>query len=89
VASLEAALWCVLTTDSFAAAVLAAANLGDDADTTAAIAGQLAGAHYGVQGIPVAWLEKLCMREDIQDMADALFKVATEKAGSDQNLSRR
>ncbi|MDY7066736.1 hypothetical protein PsexTeo8_32000 [Pseudomonas extremaustralis] len=89
VASLEAALWCVLTTDSFAAAVLAAANLGDDADTTAAIVGQLAGAHYGVQGIPVAWLEKLCMREDIQDMADALFKVATEKAGSDQNLSRR
>ncbi|CRM12743.1 MULTISPECIES: ADP-ribosylglycohydrolase family protein [Pseudomonas] len=79
VASLEAALWCVLNTDNFADAVLAAANLGDDADTTAAIVGQLAGAHYGVQGIPAGWLEKLWMREDIQEMADALFKVSTEQ----------
>ncbi|MBN2994281.1 ADP-ribosylglycohydrolase family protein [Pseudomonas cedrina subsp. fulgida] len=73
VASLEAALWCVQHTDSFADAVLTAANLGDDADTTAAIVGQLAGAHYGVQGIPQGWLEKLCMRDDIEEMADALF----------------
>ncbi|ASV38977.1 ADP-ribosylglycohydrolase [Pseudomonas sp. NS1(2017)] len=78
VASLEAALWCVLQTDSFADAVLAAANLGDDADTTAAIVGQLAGAHYGEQGIPQAWLEKLCMRDDIEEMADALFKASTK-----------
>ena len=79
VASLEAALWCVLNTDNFADAVLAAANLGDDADTTAAIVGQLAGAHYGVQGIPAGWLERLWMREDIQEMADALFKGSTEQ----------
>lgn len=79
VTSLEAALWCVLHTDNFADAVLAAANLGDDADTTAAIVGQLAGAHYGVQGIPAGWLERLWMREDIQEMADALFKVSTEQ----------
>ncbi|UII74185.1 ADP-ribosylglycohydrolase family protein [Pseudomonas sp. HN11] len=78
VASLEAALWCVFQTDSFADAVLAAANLGDDADTTAAIVGQLAGAHYGVQGIPEGWLEKLCMRDAIEEMADALFKASTE-----------
>ncbi|AMN81027.1 ADP-ribosylglycohydrolase family protein [Pseudomonas azotoformans] len=78
VASLEAALWCVLQTGNFADAVLAAANLGDDADTTAAIVGQLAGAHYGVQGIPQGWLEKLCMRNDIEDMADALLKSAAE-----------
>ena len=77
VASLEAALWCVLNTDSFAEAVLAAANLGDDADTTAAIVGQLAGAHYGVQGIPAGWLEKLCMRDDIEEMAEALLKAST------------
>jgi len=72
VASLEAAFWCFHHTDSFADAVLAAANLGDDADTTAAIVGQLAGAHYGVQGIPAGWLEKVWMRAEIQQMADAL-----------------
>ena len=72
VASLEAAFWCFHHTDSFADAVLAAANLGDDADTTAAIVGQLAGAYYGVQGIPAGWLEKVWMRAEIQQMADAL-----------------
>ena len=45
--SLEAALWCFARTTTFEAAILEAANLGDDADTTAAIAGQLAGAYYG------------------------------------------
>ena len=71
--SMEAALWCFATTDSFEAAVLAAANLGDDADTTAAIVGQLAGAHYGVDGIPARWLHKLALREDIDALARALF----------------
>lgn len=73
VASLEAALWCFHHTDSFAEAVLMAANLGDDADTTAAIVGQLAGAYYGVQGIPVEWLGKLWQRDDIQATADSLL----------------
>ena len=50
VLALEAALWAVASTSSFEDAILAAANLGDDADTTAAIAGQLAGALYGVDG---------------------------------------
>ncbi|WP_339450819.1 ADP-ribosylglycohydrolase family protein [Pseudomonas sp. JAI120] len=77
VASLEAALWCFHHTDSFAAAVLMAANLGDDADTTAAIVGQLAGAYYGAQAIPGRWLEKLWMREEIQGMADALLAAST------------
>ncbi len=52
VASLEAALWAVRSTPTFEACVLAAVNLGDDADTTAAVAGQLAGAMYGVDAIP-------------------------------------
>ncbi|NWN47507.1 ADP-ribosylglycohydrolase family protein [Pseudomonas sp. MAFF 301514] len=78
VASLEAALWCVKHTDSFADAVLAAANLGDDADTTAAIVGQLAGAYYGMQGIPTGWLDKLCMRDEIEEMADALYSMAAQ-----------
>ncbi|MGM9424723.1 ADP-ribosylglycohydrolase family protein [Hydrogenophaga sp. MI9] len=61
--SLEAALWCFHQTESFEAAVLRAANLGDDADTTAAIVGQVAGAYYGVQGIPSAWLARLHIRD--------------------------
>jgi ADP-ribosyl-[dinitrogen reductase] hydrolase len=52
VRSLEAALWCFCQTDSFEQAILKAANLGDDADTTAAICGQVAGAFYGEEGIP-------------------------------------
>ena len=76
VASLEAALWCFHQTDGFEAAVLAATNLGDDADTTAAITGQLAGAHYGVQQIPPHWLARLHMRADIEATGDALLRAA-------------
>lgn len=72
--SLEAALWCFFHTDSFEAAILKAANLGQDADTTAAIAGQLAGAFYGQEGIPQNWIEKLAMRDDIEDMAAKLYE---------------
>src|SRR6188474_3487659 len=72
VASLEAALWCFHHTDSFEAAILEAANLGDDADTTAAIVGQLAGAHYGKAGIPARWLVRLHQRVEIEALADAL-----------------
>src|SRR5439155_6632563 len=55
VRSLEAALWAFWTTDDFREGCLAAANLGDDADTTAAVYGQLAGAAYGVEANPDAW----------------------------------
>jgi len=71
--SLEAALWCFLNTDSFADAVLAAANLGDDADTTAAVCGQLAGAHYGAAAIPKTWLQKLSLHDSIVELSDALM----------------
>ena len=46
-----------------------AANLGDDADTTAAICGQIAGAYYGQAGIPIPWLDKLYMRDQIISLA--------------------
>lgn len=62
---LEASLWCFAHTDSFNEAVLSAANLGDDADTTAAVCGQLAGAYYGLDGIPEHWLEKITMKDEI------------------------
>ena len=73
VESLEAALYCFWQTDSYEEAVLAAANLGDDTDTTAAICGQIAGAYYGLAGIPVSWLEKLTLRQKITTLADQLF----------------
>jgi ADP-ribosyl-[dinitrogen reductase] hydrolase len=76
VASLEAALWCFQHTVSLESAVLKAANLGDDADTTAAIVGQLAGAHYGLQGIPTHWRQRLHMSDEIVSYADRLFDAA-------------
>lgn len=76
VRSLEAALWAFHTTDSFAEGCLAAANLGNDADTTAAIYGQLAGAYYGMDAIPAAWHEIIAMRGLILNLADALHAAA-------------
>ena len=70
--SLEAALWAFHRTTSFTEAVLAAANLGDDADTTAAICGQIAGAFYGRSGIPAAWQARVAMRELIEDLCRRL-----------------
>jgi ADP-ribosyl-[dinitrogen reductase] hydrolase len=73
VESLEAALWCFWTTGSYREAVLAAANLGDDADTTAAVCGQVAGAFHGAEAIPAAWRERLAMGSLIQELADQLW----------------
>jgi ADP-ribosyl-[dinitrogen reductase] hydrolase len=70
--SLEAALWSVGRTADFRSAVLTAANLGGDADTTAAIAGQLAGALCGLSRIPQEWLARLAWRDRVEKAADAL-----------------
>lgn len=72
VESLEAALWCFWHSDSYLQAVLKAANLGDDADTTAAVCGQVAGAFYGETGIPEDWLAKLAKGSLIRQLADDL-----------------
>ena len=72
--SLEAALWCFFKTDNFNDCVLMAANLGDDADTTAAIAGQIAGAFYGIQGIREDWAKKIAMSEHIHELGKKLHK---------------
>jgi ADP-ribosyl-[dinitrogen reductase] hydrolase len=74
VESLEAALWCFQHSESFEEAVLKAANLGDDADTTAAICGQLAGAHYGISSIPRRWQRRLIMQEEIGLLALQLLE---------------
>jgi ADP-ribosyl-[dinitrogen reductase] hydrolase len=73
VQSLEAALWCFAKGNDFEETILLATNLGDDADTTAAIAGQLAGAFYGISGIPQTWRDKLWQYEDIDTLARKLL----------------
>ena len=73
VESLEAALWCFDRSTTFEEAILMAANLGDDADTTAAVCGQVAGAYYGESGLPAAWLKRLVMRSEITKLADQLW----------------
>jgi ADP-ribosylglycohydrolase len=78
VESLEAALWAFHRTDSFREGCLLAANLGDDADTTAAVYGQLAGAHYGERGIPEEWRGRLALRSTIEDFADRLLRLSEE-----------
>ncbi len=77
VASLEAALWAFHHGDDFRTGALLAVNLGDDADTTGAVYGQLAGAFYGEAGIPEAWRGVLAMRDLIERRADELFALAT------------
>lgn len=73
VESLEAALWAFHKSGSFAEGALLAVNLGNDADTTGAIYGQIAGAYYGLSGIPAEWSRKLALRELISDYAGRLF----------------
>ena len=78
VESLEAALWCFYQTETFEAAILQAANLGDDADTTSAICGQIAGAYYGESGILTKWLDSLFMRVEITGFADKLSRIENQ-----------
>ena len=73
VESLEAALWCVETTSTFKEAVLKAVNLGDDADTTGAICGQLAGARHGIENIPKKWIKQLALSDAIIERAVKFF----------------
>lgn len=71
--TLEAALWAVDTTSSFAEALLRAVNLGDDADSVGAVAGQLAGARYGSGAIPADWRRELFEARKIEELGRALF----------------
>ena len=82
VQSLEAALWAFDATTNCREAILAAANLGDDAGTTAATCGQVAGAFYGEQAIPAKWLKYLAMREDIASLTERLYSKDHAMAAS-------
>ena len=71
--SLEAALWAFYHAQDFREGALLAVNLGDDADTTGAIYGQLAGAYYGEDGIPAAWRDTIAQRQFIGELAEKLY----------------
>ena len=68
--TLEAALWCVMSTDSYRDCALRAVNLGDDTDTVAAVAGGLAGILYGCDGIPAEWLGELGRRDYLETICE-------------------
>ena len=84
--ALEAALWAFHHSRDFRGGALLAANLGDDADTTAAIYGQLAGAHYGVESIPAEWRGRLTMAAEITALADRLYLHARAEMPPDPDL---
>lgn len=66
--TLEAAFWCLLTTDTYQDAIMKAVALGGDTDTTACVTGGLAGILYGYDGIPVDWIEKTARIQDIKKL---------------------
>jgi len=70
--TLEAAVWCLLTTGTFSEAVLRAVNLGHDTDTTAAVTGGLAGLLYGFDSIPDSWVKQVARSDDIEELAEKL-----------------
>jgi len=74
--TLEAAIWSVARTGDFRNAVLLAANLADDADTVAAVTGQLAGALYGLSGIPDSWLERVAWKDRLLEAAQRLLSAS-------------
>ena len=74
VSSLEAALWAFAKSTSFEHGALLAVNLGDDADTTGAVYGQIAGAYYGVESIPKRWRSKLAHSDTLENFAERLLR---------------
>jgi ADP-ribosyl-[dinitrogen reductase] hydrolase len=75
--TLEASIWCLLTTDNYKAATLKAVNLGEDTDTTGAVTGGLAGLLYGFDTIPKSWLQQIARKDDIEDLAERLRDFAS------------
>jgi ADP-ribosyl-[dinitrogen reductase] hydrolase len=70
--TLEASIWCLLTTNNYKDAVLKAVNLGEDTDTTAAVTGGLAGLLYGIDNIPTNWLKQIAKYDEIENLAERL-----------------
>lgn len=75
--TLEASIWCLMTTNNYSSAVLKAINLGEDTDTTGAVTGGLAGLLYGYETIPNNWINQLARKDDINDLAERWEKFAS------------
>lgn len=76
--SLISALWCFFHSDSFRDAILLSANIGNDADTTAAICGQIAGAYYGFSAIPDDWKSAITQSREIEQLAADLWQAGRD-----------
>ncbi len=87
VQAIEAALWAFWNSDDFQEGALMAVNLGEDADTTGAIYGQLAGAYYGLNAIPFEWRKKIAMSNRILKFSDALYAFANRNDFSKEKES--
>lgn len=70
--TLEAIIWCMLTTNNYKDAVLTAVNLGEDSDTTGAVTGGLAGLLYGYDNIPMNWIKQIARTDAIENLAERL-----------------
>ena len=68
--TLESSIWAFLRSSSFEEAVLSAVNLGEDTDTTGAVAGGLAGVYYGLDTIPGEWIEALARSSDVLELCE-------------------
>lgn len=79
--TLEASLWCLLRSSTYAEAVLAAVNLGEDTDTTGAVTGGLAGIVHGLEGIPGTWGQSLARRDEALELAGRLAQAEDEDHG--------
>lgn len=84
--TLEASIWCLLTTDDYKSCVLKAVNLGIDTDTTGAVAGGLAGLAYGYESIPREWIKTLARKDYVENMCNDLYFKLT-KINADMLLS--
>ncbi len=85
--TLEAALWCLLRSSSYRETVLRAVNLGGDTDTTAAVAGGLAGLYYGFEAIPGEWIDTLARKDEICFLADRFIHSLIKKEGENEHAS--
>lgn len=77
--TLEASLWCVLNNESYVDTVLSAVNLGYDTDTTACVAGGVAGIYYGFKSIPDKWINKIARKNDIKKLAKKFYLSLNKK----------
>lgn len=82
--TLEASIWCILTTHSYPEAVLRAVNLGEDTDTTGAVTGGLAGLLYGISHIPENWLRQIARQDDMENLAE---RLGDKIAGIDRSVA--